>query len=265
VEQMDKTGMAMGFSLVVSLLHAAYHGIVEYEGKPNKSLRMMFMNFWEYSSVFTVPGKGISSIEQAKGKRFPRYTRTQNAHYPPIFEAYGIDYNKDLKLINVPSPGKAAEELGLGRLDLSGGTIAGSKIIQLSESAGGVIVLPIDPKRFAEAKKKHPMALSGYDSVVLSPGEIPGVSNKQPTPVMDFKLVCFAHKDLPVEAVYTCLKTIIDNAENVKALHRNFKMFSVDTVAPLVNVPYHEGAIKALKEKGLWTQEHAQEQQQLLK
>ncbi|MDP2647290.1 MAG: TAXI family TRAP transporter solute-binding subunit [Desulfobacterales bacterium] len=265
VEQMSETGMGMGFSLPIAMVVAAYHGTIEYQGKPNKSLRMMYLNFWEYSSMYTTPGTGITDLSQAKGKRFPLYTRTRNAHYPPVFDAYGIDYNKDLKLIKVPSPDASAKALSLGKLDIAGGTIAGGKIIAVAEAAGGVLVLPIDPKKFAAAKAKYPMDLVGFNIVMLPPGEVPGVINKEPTPVMDFKLTSFAHKDLPNAVVYACVKAILDNAATVQGLHRELKKFSLDTVAPVINVPYHPGAVKALKEKGIWTATHEKMQQDLLK
>lgn len=156
-------------------------------------------------------------------------------------------------------------DLSLGRLDLSGGTLGGSKIVKLSAAAGGVIVLPIDPAKFSQAKAKHPRALFGFDSVVLPPGESTGVINKKPTPVIDFKMVSFAHEDLPEEAVYTYVKTLLDNVARIKKMNRLFKRFSVDSAAPLIGVPYHGGAVKALKEKGLWTAAHEEQQRQLLK
>ncbi|MDP2643801.1 MAG: TAXI family TRAP transporter solute-binding subunit, partial [Desulfobacterales bacterium] len=122
-----------------------------------------------------------------------------------------------------------------------------------------------DPKKFAAAKAKYPMDLVGFDSVMLPPGEVPGVINKVPTPVMDFKLTSFAHKDLPDAVVYACVKAILDNAATVQGLNRQFKSFSLDTVAPVINVPYHPGAVKAFKEKGLWTAAHEKMQQDLLK
>jgi TRAP transporter TAXI family solute receptor len=265
VEKMKETGLGMGMALPVGMVRSAYDGTIEYKGKPNRSLRVMILNYWDYRGVFTIPGSGITSLSQAKGKRFPRFLRTRNAEYPPIFQAYGVDYNRDLKLINVPSPGKGARELGLGRLDLSGGTIGGSKIVKLSAAAGGVIVLPIDPAKFSQAKAKHPQALFGFDSVVLPPGESSGVINKKPTPVIDFKMVSFAHEDLPEEAVYTYVKTLLDNVARIKKMNRLFKRFSVESAAPLIGVPYHGGSVKALKEKGLWTAAHEEQQRQLLK
>lgn len=67
------------------------------------------------------------------------------------------------------------------------------------------------------------------------------------------------------DAVYLILKAITDNLEELKPVHPWLQSWSLETMLDLnAPIPYHDGAIKFFKEKGLWTEEHDQMQKALL-
>lgn len=59
--------------------------------------------------------------------------------------------------------------------------------------------------------------------------------------------------DIPEETVYTYVKCVLDNLEELRGISQYFDGFEKYAVAVCAeNIPFHPGAAKALKEAGLW-------------
>ncbi len=70
-----------------------------------------------------------------------------------------------------------------------------------------------------------------------------------PTFAVWITLVC--QPDLSEDAVYNVVKAIFENGENLKDVHSVAKYITLDNVKNIGGVPYHPGAIKYYKEKGI--------------
>ena len=56
-----------------------------------------------------------------------------------------------------------------------------------------------------------------------------------------------------LETVYTYVKCVLDNLEELRGISQYFDGFEKYAVAVCAeNIPFHPGAAKALKEAGLW-------------
>ena len=65
-------------------------------------------------------------------------------------------------------------------------------------------------------------------------------------------MIVIARDDLPAEAVYLFTKTILDNYKDVKAIHSLAEDWNLDNTLESPGLPFHEGAVKVFKEKGVW-------------
>lgn len=69
--------------------------------------------------------------------------------------------------------------------------------------------------------------------------------------------------DLPEDLVYEVMKAIFNHVEELLPIHPVAKTWIANPLACAV-LPYHSGALKYYKEKGLWTDELEKKQKQLL-
>ena len=58
-------------------------------------------------------------------------------------------------------------------------------------------------------------------------------------------------KDLSEDLVYRMAKSIINNIDAVKAVHKNYETLTPELIASDIGVPMHPGAAKYYKEAGL--------------
>ncbi len=258
--QADLAG-TMGASFVAQ----AYQGVKTYD-KPHKSVRLAINLARTPYDFWTVPRTGIKSIEDFRGKRVPNYTGVPMTFWTAVLEAHGISWPDDVKAVPLENPGVGCKELGLGRVDVAMGTIEGSKIIELADVADGVVAIPIEPDKFALGKAKDPLTFLGISSGLLNPGDSTGVINEEPVPIMTSAFSMMASKDTDEEAIYTFVKVILDRAPEIVELGSSIKSYRIENAAvPGLGVPYHPGAVRAFKEKGLWTDELERDQQEALK
>ena len=120
---------------------------------------------------------------------------------------------------------------------------------------------PIDtsPEALARKDKIHPYSFP----VLVKGGRVPAADVD--TWVMGTENYVVARADIPDDAVYEINKALWDNVKELGTYHRILKSWSQKTfVSRKLFIPYHEGSVKFLKEKGLWSDELKARQKELL-
>ena len=110
--------------------------------------------------------------------------------------------------------------------------------------------VPIEP---VPAKKMLDMLLGvtyepmpkGYNGVV-----------EEDTPTLAYYTILFFRKDIHEDVVYTLVKAALDHHKEYARIHPLLPEVDAKRGATMVGVPFHPGAIKYYKEKGVWTAEH---------
>jgi hypothetical protein len=113
-----------------------------------------------------------------------------------------------------------------------------------------------------EAQARLPEEAPGY-----SPGIIPANSYKgqdKDVAVAQTLMTFMTSQSIDNEVIYGICKALFDHPEELEPIHPNFKEFARKPISKYVTVPYHEGAIKYYKEKGLWNEELEVLQKKLL-
>ena len=105
--------------------------------------------------------------------------------------------------------------------------------------------------------------------LLIEPMTLPGglyPGNAQDTLWFGAPGMVMIHRDIPEKAVYTLIKTVMDNFDEFKESHAIAKWYSAqNTLDTFPLIPMHPGVIKYFKETGDWTSELDKIQKEELK
>lgn len=119
---------------------------------------------------------------------------------------------------------------------------------------------------FAPAKEKIESLLPRYPYFLMNPisARVYGkmIENKD-LPTIGTGMSLYCRTDLSEDLVYEMMRAIFDHKDELHTFHKSAVQWTKDLLRKPV-APYHPGAVKYYKEKGLWTAETDKAQRQLL-
>lgn len=261
ITAMVAQGLAdVGIHGVNSSMAHAYNGWEDFKGKPNPKIRNAIRVTQIYIAMLTTPKTGIKSAADIKGKRVAWYTASATGEAEAWLRNNGLDPDKDIIKVPIADPGTAHNMLGQGLVDAIFAMISPSPVtLNLQEQVGKLVYLPISADLVRKGKKKYPVFMAGLVPGVYQPRMFPPVKVDKPFETFSIPIGVVTLSSTSEEAVYLYTKTMLDNVDRVRSLNPLFRGFFFEHAASTdFDVPYHEGAIRAFKEKGLWT--NAQEE-----
>jgi len=223
-----------------------------YEGKPNaKNLRAL-MGLWpNVCQIVTTEGSGIKKFEDLKGKRVgvgaPNSGVELNARM--MFEAHGMSYS-DVK-VDYLNYGEAIDQMRNGQCDAAFVTSGlGNATIRELGVSHKVAFVPVEGEARDRLLKKYPF----YIESVIPAATYGSAQDTQTAAVMNIMLV---DVKLPDEVVYDLLENIYSPAglAAIGTSHAQAKTHikPETSLRGIVgtSVPFHPGAAKYYKDKGL--------------
>ncbi|MFH1125250.1 MAG: TAXI family TRAP transporter solute-binding subunit [Pseudomonadota bacterium] len=211
------------------------------------SFRLLGAGHNTLMTYWTRPDAGIKSIEDFAGKRVvidvPPGAPTANALGKSLVDDYYKLKGKYIRL-TIGNPEECANALIEGRLDVY--QFPWTPMAERVHRAVGVQTVPV-PKAAAEYVAKK------------VPGMFPGVvpkgryGLKEETPCIAWKGQLFARESLDEQLVYTLLDTIYSHLDELHPVHPMARMWVLQNATDSPTVPFHPGAIKFYKDKGVWT------------
>ncbi|WP_018111994.1 TAXI family TRAP transporter solute-binding subunit [Thermus igniterrae] len=237
----------------------AHQGEERFQGKP-APVRILFTMYPNYFHVVTTEESGIRVLQDLRGKRVSTEVaggiieyeaRTLMAAAIPGFDPR-VHFAKWERL----RVAESAQMLSEGNLDAffwSGGLPTGS-ILELAGSLARkgkrLFLVPLPPQ------STPVQVLQRRFPGVVDTGVIPkGVYNtRYDTPTLTFWNVFVCPASLPEEVAYAMVKAVF---ENVATLHAAVAPARDTTLENAVRsrggkVPYHEGAVRYFRERGVW-------------
>jgi uncharacterized protein len=242
------------------ILGDAFAGTGEYSGKKHSSIRALQAGQVTLFGIVANESAGIKTISDLKGKKVTWNILTSDIARNVAFlemKAYGIDGLKDVKMLKAESTSKAIEDLAQGRTDAVGCSLGGAKLEELATSRAKAIALAFDPARIDVIQREMPAVFS-----VVSKKVGPVTAG---IPVVGTPEVFFAHRELDEETAYRLVKALLENQEELKLIHRDFAEWTQQNAVRKLPIPYHPGAIRCYKERGIWSPQLDQLQTELLK
>jgi len=257
--------VSMGFNEGYNL-HIALLGIGPYKerGGPMPNLRLLTSGHLTFVPVVARKGSGIETYADLKGKRWmadlaisPPMVTAANA----ILEALGLT-KEDLKFLKLTGPQNIVDAIRENRIDAAFYPLAkGSAWIEDLTSTGHAYLVPMDENTLDYILDKVPF----FPPITLKAGMFKGMDEDVPCIAMANPIV--VHKELPTSLVYEMAKAMWDNFDEFLTYQEGtIEMYRMPAGAAVekMTIPYHEGTVKYLKEKGFWTAKHEAKQKQLL-
>lgn len=234
----------------------AYYGIAEFEeGGPYENIRgVCFYNIMK-RAILAEAYRDVKTIPDLVGKEVLFSTTISNLELVELLENYGIDVENDI--IQVHGSGRdAINEKIMGREIYILHGLPGSDILELYEAQGDLVPLPVDEDIFEHLADEHVEAMIGHIFDYIEPGEEPYFDwMTEAVGCIAIPTMVSTRSDVPESWVYTYLKTLLTHMEDVQQAAPGLEDFGPDVLSLPSVVPYHDGAIMALKEFGLWTDE----------
>ena len=151
-----------------------------------------------------------------------------------------------------PTYGAAMSSLAQGQADATCTTTTPSQMYELAESPRGIYWVPLpasDEKGWKRVTEVAPF-FKPYKETVGA-----GISEDDPVPLMAYRYpVLTVRADMSEQAVYDFTKAMDDTFgmyKDATSVMPRWKLSESGT--PPIDAPFHPGAIKYLKEKGIWT------------
>lgn len=246
------------FGLEIGTLHAleAYNGIGTFkEQGPQPLLALMSGHEGPFGLSTTDPN--VKTVYDLKGKRF-YYNQIGNpigeAIAPVLLEVAGL--KGQVKLLTFSNIVEAAEGLRQGKADAVLYIVAVTPLLELARTKGLYAVAI--PKEVQDKVKKE---LPWVTFTIFKAGY---AFATQDTPSISLNASMAVREDLDPTVTYTILSTILGHYDDYKDVHTDAKQWTLQNTTRLHFIPYHPGAIKYYKEKGMWTDEMEKRNRELI-
>jgi len=238
----------LGFSMTDAALDAA-RGEDKFKGQkvPLRTLAILYPNRMH---VVSVEGTGVNSMKDLKGKRVSTGSPGSATEVMAfrVIEAAGLDKDKDMRRerLGVAESVNALKDKKIDAFFWVGG-LPTAAVTDLAATPGVKIKMIDHAETVGPMNKKYGNL---YVEDVIPRTTYSGMTadNKQAT-VMN---ILVAHENLSEQAAYNVVKTIFEKRDDLIAVHKeaeNFKLENQKTAS--TPVPFHPGALKYFKEKGV--------------
>ncbi len=228
----------------------AANGEGPYAGRKQANLRIVAVIFPIHVSLFVKKDGPIKTIADLKGKRVT-YGYTAQVTLKRVVDAIlangGID-NTYIRTTLVPNVVRGADDFADGKADAGFFAIGAGKVTEVDKSVGGIRFLPLsdDPKALAAMRKIFPYA---YVAEVQPNPAYAGIA--APTKLMAYDYLVLAGTHVKDDVAYRVAKTLYEHKPKLVESLRAFQAFDTQKMYKPMPAPFHSGALKFYREKGL--------------
>jgi uncharacterized protein len=242
----------------------AYEGKGIYEKQTKGKgfdLRVLMLGMRNAASQVVTGDSGIKNYQDVKGKRVVLDYGTQqalNIGSRASLIAGGLT-EKDVTVLKASDIPEAVRLMMEGKADACFGGIGVPVFRELGAAKGGILYLEAGDKHWDEVHKIS----KAYFPMTVKQGPV-GIPKDTVLVTRNFNLA--SRVDLPDDVAYTIVKTLWEHDAELAPSHPQMKDWVKERfVGEQTTAPYHPGAIKFYKEKGVWTDKLQARQDELLK
>ncbi|MBM4339298.1 MAG: TAXI family TRAP transporter solute-binding subunit [Deltaproteobacteria bacterium] len=226
----------------------AYQGKAQFKDKvPLRTIAVLYPNNMH---IVTAEGKGIEKVSDLKGKRVSTGAPGSGTEVMAlrVIEAYGLDPNKDMTRdkLGVSESAGALKDRKIDAFFWVGG-LPTAAVTDFGATPGVKIKLIGHDDAVAKMREKYgPLYVKGTIPAKTYPGQDAAV----PISVVWNLLVC--NENMKGDVAYDILKTLFERKPELVAVHKDAGWLSLEPQAAGGSpIPFHPGAIRYFKEKGI--------------
>jgi TRAP transporter TAXI family solute receptor len=228
----------------------AYKGQDKFTGKP-VPVRTLMVMYPNRMHVVSIEGRGVAKMADLKGKRVSTGSGGSATEVMAfrVIEAAGLDKDKDMKRERL-GVAESANALKDGKIDAFFwvGGLPTAAVSDLAHSPGTKIKM-IDHADLVGKMNQKYGNLYVQDRIPKETYKGMEADNRQAT-VMNLLV---AHQNMDETTAYNILKAVFEHRDELIRVHKeaeNFKLENQKTAAA-GGIPWHPGAIRYFKEKGV--------------
>lgn len=222
------------------------------EGRPNPNLRMVATLMAFRVAYFVSKKSGINSVADLKGKRLPGFKKRALGTYLLLGTAANMNVSTaGWNFVQVPNFPRMWDGFKRGTLDAAIAAVGSKPTRDMKAAQGDLKILPLSDDKEAIARMRKHLPQSYVITMKANP-KLPGL--KEDVKIMAFDYTLWAHKDVKDDLVYKVAKAMHDHADELRAAAPLWRGFKQEGMAKQVGVPFHPGAIRYYREKGMWKQ-----------
>ncbi len=238
----------MGFTMADAALNA-YKGEDKFKsGKiPLQTLLVVYPNRMH---VVTVEGTGIEKMSDMKGKRISTGSPGSATEVMAfrVIEAAGLDKDKDMKRERL-GVAESVNAIKDGKIDAFFwvGGIPTAAVTDLAATPGVKMKLVDHSETVDKMNEKYGKL---YTASTIKAGSYPGYDKENKIAEV-WNLIVTGDK-MSNDDAYKIVKTLVEKKADLVAVHKEALSFSLDNqIQTRSPVPFHPGALKYFKEKGV--------------
>jgi TRAP transporter TAXI family solute receptor len=227
----------------------ALKGEDKFKGNPVE-VRTLMVLYPNRMHVVSIEGKGIEKLSDLKGKRVSTGSPGSATEVMAfrVIEGGGLDKDKDMRRerlgvaesVNALKDGKIDAFFWVGGLPTAAVTDLGA--------TPGVKIKLVDHTEVVDAMNKKYGNL--YTTGVIPAKTYPGQDKDNAITIVQNILV--ANAKMPDQVAYDIVRTFIEKRDELVAVHGEARSITLENQVPKNSpIPWHPGAMKFLKEKGL--------------
>jgi hypothetical protein len=214
--------------------------------QPVGGIRGIAMLYPETVQIVTLRGKGISSVDDLKGKRVvvgDAGSGTE-ANARQILLVHDLFYRQ--MRVDFLSFASGIDQLRDGNVDavfITAGYPTAA-VVDIASSRD-VLILPVSNEALGALRGRWPF----YTRAVIPAGTYRGMT--QPVSTVAVMAMLVARADLPDDLVYNLTKALWENLDRMKAAHARGRDLELTRALEGMPVPVHPGAERYYRERGV--------------
>lgn len=206
--------------------------------------------------VFTAADANIKTLKDLKGKRIAYVAGNPSVNVKcDAFLSFAGLTRKDVEAITFPTYAAAMSSVAQNQADASCTTTTPSQVYELEQSPRGILWLDVPPND-KEGWKRLTAVAPFFQPIKETVGA--GISEQKPVNLLAYRYPIMAVRaDMDDKTAYAIIKALDETFGMYKDATKVMPRWNLqESGTPAIDAPFHNGAIRYLKEKGIWKAEH---------